>query len=53
MNKQELRGEIREQLSETLTMTRAALNDEQLQGYLLGKAAALRGVLALMDKENN
>lgn len=50
MDTQELRGEIREQLSDTLAHARAVNNDEQLQGYLLGKAAALRGVLALLSR---
>jgi hypothetical protein len=50
MDTQELRGEIREELSNTLAHARAIDNDEYLLTYLHGKAAALRGVLALLSR---
>lgn len=53
MNKdQELRGELRELLSQALVIAAAALRDKDqaLENYELGKAAGYRAALALMNK---
>jgi hypothetical protein len=49
---QELRGELREQLSSTLVIAAAAQREmnQALENYELGKAAGLRLALALMSK---
>jgi len=48
----ELRGELRELLSQALLIARVALqnNDQVLENYELGKAAGYRAALALIDK---
>jgi hypothetical protein len=53
MNKdQELRGELRELLSQALVIAAGALKnkDQALENYELGKAAGYRAALALINK---
>lgn len=52
VKEQELRGEVRELLSSALLRAGAYRKDEVMQNYIMGKAAALREVLELMNRED-